>query len=157
MRLNHDEYYLRMLELVAARSTCARRAVGAIITNKRHQILSTGYNGVPSRFNHCTDRPCPGAGEPHGNTGGGGSQCLAVHAEVNALLQCSRLDLAHTMYVSCSPCFTCAKALCNTPLKRVVTWEVYPDAGADILRFADIALVVVPRPVILSIGVGSQQ
>lgn len=123
MRLKIDDYYTQLLSLVAARSTCGRRAVGAIIVTKRGQILSTGYNGVPSKLPHCTESPCPGRTDPAGNT----QRCLAVHAEINALLQCQRLDLAHILYCSCSPCFTCAKAICNTPIKRVVCCELYAD------------------------------
>src|SRR5258708_3001642 len=105
MRLSRDDYFLEMLHLVANRSTCARRAVGTIITDDRGHILATGYNGVPRGFTHCTDSPCLGVNDPKGDTG----RCMAIHAEINALLQCSRLDLAHALYVSASPCFACAK------------------------------------------------
>ena len=129
-RPSRDDYFLKMLALVAARSTCARRAVGAIIVDRGGHVLAMGYNGVPAGFPHCVDHPCPGAQDAKGDS----SRCLSIHAEVNALLQCSRLDLAHTIYVSCLPCFSCAKALVNTPLKRVVAVEAYADtAGFDVL------------------------
>lgn len=143
MRLSHDEYYLKMLDLVAARSTCARRAVGAIIVDSKHRVLSTGYNGVPSGFPHCTDKPCPGAQHEKGDT----RYCMAVHAEINAIIQCSQLFRAHKMYVSCSPCFECAKAIVNTGIKIVVCKETYFVAsgplGTDVFADAGVHLEVV--------------
>jgi dCMP deaminase len=138
VRLSHDQYFLQLLNLVALRSTCVRRAVGAIIVSYEHQVLSTGYNGVPRHLNHCDESPCAGADDPSGDT----RRCEAVHAEVNAVLQCHRLDLAHTMYVSCAPCFECAKMICNTPIQRVVSLTDYPGEGKLMLARARISAEV---------------
>ncbi len=139
MRLTHDEYYLKMLEIVAARSTCVRRAVGAILVDERYKVLSTGYNGVPSGFSHCIDVPCLGAQDIPGDS----SRCMAIHAEVNVIVQCARLDLARILYVSCTPCFTCAKMLCNTPVRRIVSAEEYSESeGLTVLRQAGIELSI---------------
>ena len=135
---SHDAYFTQLLALVASRSTCARRAVGAIIVSERQFVLATGYNGVPSGFLHCTDHPCPGALDPSGDT----TRCEAVHAEQNALLQCHRLDLAHTLYTNVMPCFTCAKLIANTPIRRVVCAELYSDTGLSILERAKIKTLV---------------
>lgn len=130
---------MQMLSLVASRATCARRQVGAIIVSQDHQILSTGYNGVPRGLAHCIDMFCPGARDEKGDT----SRCEAVHAEVNAVLQCRRLDLAHTIYVSCTPCFTCAKMLANTPIRHIIALEHYADPnGESVLRRAGIVVEV---------------
>ena len=129
-RLSRNDYYLAMLKLVAARSTCIRRAVGAIITDAYGHILSTGYNGVPQNFDHCHDNPCAGAKDLPGNT----AHCMAVHAEQNALLQCSNLSLASVMYVSCTPCFVCAKLIANTGISYIVCEADYADTrGRDVL------------------------
>ena len=129
-RLSKDEYFLEMLKLVAARSTCIRRAVGAIITDEDGHVLSTGYNGVPKGSDHCINNPCAGAADLPGNT----SNCLAVHSEQNALLQCSDLPRAHTIYISCIPCFVCAKMICNTGIKKVICVETYADTrGMELL------------------------
>lgn len=133
MRESREAYFVKMLGLVAARSTCARRAVGAIITDVQGHVLSMGYNGVPSGVAHCVagERTCDGFQDPKGDV----RRCLAVHAEQNALLQCSRLDLAHTVYVSCTPCFACAKMILNTPIARVVAVAPYvgDDLGQELL------------------------
>jgi dCMP deaminase len=137
-RPSRDEYYLKILDLVAARSTCARRAVGCIFTDAVGHVLSMGYNGVPVGWPHCTDRPCKGATDEPGQT----DRCMAIHAEDNALLQCHRLDLLHTAYVSTTPCFQCAKRLCNTPLRRLVYVEDYADTrGGELLRYRKVELV----------------
>ena len=139
-RPTHDQYFLQMLNLVASRATCGRRQVGAIIVSERNQILSTGYNGVPKGLNHCIDLPCPGATDKKGDT----SRCEAIHAEMNAIIQCHRLDLAHTIYVSCTPCFVCAKVIANTPIQRIVAWKRYADLnGERILLRANIQVDVI--------------
>ena len=124
-------YFVKMLDLVSARSTCRRRQVGAIITDGRGHVLSTGYNGVPSGEVHCTDEPCPGALDQAGDT----RRCMAVHAEQNALLQCAELFRANRFYVTCAPCFTCAKMILNTPIRLVVVTAPYADElGAALLK-----------------------
>lgn len=140
-RLGHDDYFLEILKLLSLRSTCRRRAVGAIIVDEYHHVLSTGYNGVPRGQFHCIDEktPCPGVDDPPGDT----RRCHAVHAEQNALLQCSRIDLARTLYVSCTPCFQCAKMIANTNITMVVCLEEYKDAdGLEVLRRAGISVSV---------------
>ena len=130
-RLSKDSYFIQLLDLVCARSTCLRRSVGAILVDAAGHILATGYNGPPAGFTYCThETPCPGINDLPGDS----RRCLAVHAEQNALLQCLRLDLAHTLYVSCCPCFTCAKMVLNTNLQRVVAVVPYAkDGGQDLL------------------------
>lgn len=139
MRQPKDDYFLDMLQLIASRATCPRRQVGAIITDVAGHILSTGYNGVPTGVQHCTDLPCPGARGVAGDT----ATCYAVHAEQNALLQCADLDRARYLYVSCTPCFTCAKMIANTKIRWVISRERYADqAGADLLTCCGVRLAL---------------
>lgn len=131
-----------MLKLVANRSTCIRRKVGAIITDKEGHVLSTGYNGVPKNFDHCIDVPCLGATDKSGDT----SQCMAVHAEQNALLQCSDLSRASVMYASCTPCFVCAKMIVNTNIGAIICIEEYADkSGLTVLLEAGCAVQIAGR------------
>lgn len=130
LRPSLDQTYMRMLPIYAARSTCARRQVAAIITDQAGRLLGAGFNGVPRGFNHCTETRCPGAEDQPGNN----TNCQAVHAEANAILQCQDLDLADIMYCSCTPCFECAKLICNTRIYKVIVAEPYADArGYDLL------------------------
>jgi len=138
-RVSKSEYFLQILDLVASRSTCKRRAVGAIITDEEGHILSTGYNGVPRGFDHCIDVPCSGAGDRPGDS----SNCMAVHAETNALLQCSDLERARILYSTCVPCFGCAKSIANTKIKTVIAKQTYADTrGMDVLLEAGIVVEV---------------
>ena len=154
MRPSIHEYMTSLLPRVAARSTCARRAVGCIITDAKGVILATGYNGVPSGFAHCMVRDidgatlhdpkpgisCDGAFDEPGDT----RRCFAVHAEQNALLQCRELPRAAVLYVSVSPCFTCAKMILNTSIKTIVVKGLYADqAGLDVLRAGGVLVVEV--------------
>jgi dCMP deaminase len=132
-----DEYFIQMLHLVGSRSTCGRRATAAIITDLRGHVLATGYNGVPRGFRHCRgDFPCEGLHDAPGDT----HRCLAVHAEINAIIQCSRLEDARIIYTSCAPCFDCAKVIANTRIETVICLEPYTPAGASVLNNAGIGL-----------------
>jgi dCMP deaminase len=123
-RQSLDQYFLDMLPVIATRATCRRRQVAAIITDVSGHILSTGFNGVPSGYPHCVDMPCPGAADEPGNT----SNCMAIHAEQNAIIQCTALERAHVIYCSTSPCFVCCKLIANTRIRRVVYETEYADA-----------------------------
>ena len=110
---------MTVAKVMSRRSTCARRMVGCVITSHNNQILSTGYNGVPTKWEHCTKVACPGAKFASGQ---GLNSCVAVHAEINALVQCGNIDKAHHIYVTTAPCVSCVKALINTGIKRKV-WQ----------------------------------
>lgn len=139
-----DEFFMGLLDQFASRSTCPRRQVACIITDVKGHILSGGYNGSPAGLPHCIDVQCPGANDRPGDS----SRCIAVHAEQNALLQCFRLDLAHSIYVHATPCFTCAKLICNTPIQRVIYREQYADQdGYALMKKKGIKLDQFPNPV----------
>lgn len=133
-----DEYYMNMLALVASRSTCSRRAVGAIVTDERGHLIATGYNGVPSKIPHCVDVPCAGATDAKGDT----SRCIAIHAETNSIVQAGdRLRDATRMYCTCSPCFSCCKLIATTNIRRIVFRSLYADReGLSLFRALGVQL-----------------
>ena len=138
-RLDFDTYCLSIAELVSKRSTCARRAVGCVLTDTKNHIVATGYNGVPKGFAHCINKPCDGATYPSGE---GLDFCMAVHAEINALLQL-RSDDNLTCYLTTTPCVQCAKAICNSNIKRIVAKEWYSQPQAQwLLKQANIKVIV---------------
>jgi len=137
-RISLDDYYAQMLGLVSSRSTCARRRVAAILVDAHGVLLSAGYNGVPRGMTHCTDAPCPGAGDATGNN----ERCMAIHAEQNCLLRAGdKLAQAHTLYVGTSPCLNCAKLIVSSGVRRVVQLSAYADQrGVELLISAGVTV-----------------
>ena len=136
-----DEYFMDIANVVASRSNCMRRHVAAVIVRDRH-ILSTGYNGTPHGVKNCFAGGCPRCA----NTSKSGShleECLCVHAEQNAICQAAQhghaIDGA-TVYVTISPCLTCAKLLINAGVREVVYSGEYAflDTVKDIFRQAGV-------------------
>ena len=140
VRPSWDEYFLEMAKLVAKRSTCLRRSVGAVLV-KDKRILSTGYNGAPRGLKHCIDIGCMRqklkipSGERH-------ELCRALHAEQNALIQASLYGISvkgSSLYATNQPCVICAKMLINAGIKEIVIADGYPDKMAmDFLKQAKI-------------------
>jgi dCMP deaminase len=56
-RPSWDEYFSQLARMVASRSTCIRRKVGALLV-KEERIVATGYNGAPQGIAHCLDVGC---------------------------------------------------------------------------------------------------
>jgi len=121
-----DDYFMKIAEVVASRSTCLRRKAGAVLV-KDKRILSTGYNGVPKGLPHCEDTGCPRKNYPSGTHH---ELCRAVHSEQNAIVQAAIHGVSiegATLYCTHQPCTLCAKMLINAGIKRVVYKEEYPD------------------------------
>ena len=140
-RPSWDEYFMEITELVAKRSTCLRRKVGAVVV-KDKRILTTGYNGPPTGLKHCDELGgClrDKLGIPSGERM---ELSRAVHAEQNAIIQAAKYGISidgATIYVTNHPCFICAKMLINAGIKRIVYKEGYPDEFAkEILNDAGI-------------------
>lgn len=127
-RPSWDEYFMQMAQVVASRSTCLRRQVGAVIV-KDKQILSTGYNGSPTGLSHCAEKGC--LREKLGIPSGERTEiCRAVHAEQNALVQAAKHGVAiegADIYTTVQPCVLCTKLLINAGIKRVFYQIPYPD------------------------------
>jgi len=139
-RISVDEYFMEIAKVVAKRSTCLRRQIGAVIV-KNKIIVSTGYNGAPRGLPHCLDIGCIrdelgiASGERH-------EVCRGVHAEQNALIQAGRSAEGATLYVNAYPCKICAKLIINAGIKRVVVSGEYSDTeGLDLLRDAGVEVV----------------
>ena len=139
-RASWDEYFMSIAQVVATRSTCPRKFVGAVLVRNR-TILSTGYNGSIRGMPHCSD-------EGHMMEDG---HCVAtIHAEANAIIQAARngvnIDGA-TTYVTASPCWNCFKQLANAGIVRIVFGEFYRDERIfEIAQQISIELVHVPLP-----------
>jgi dCMP deaminase len=143
MRKTWDEYFMSIADLVAERSTCMRRQVGAVIV-KDKRVVATGYNGAPSRISHCIDVGCLRKqlnippGERH-------EICRGTHAEQNAIIQAATFGADITgsvIYTTHQPCFICTKMLINAHLSKIFYRKEYPDELAiKMLKEAKIPFV----------------
>ena len=119
---------MELTGVVAKRSTCRRRQVGALIVHKK-RILATGYNGAPSGLPHCIDVGCL-RDELSVPSGERQELCRGLHAEQNAIIQAGLHGVSlkeGTLYVTLAPCVTCAKMIINAGIRRVIYDECYPD------------------------------
>jgi len=132
MRPPWDKYFMDIATLVASRSTCLRRNVGACVVKDR-RILTTGYNGAPTGIAHCEDVGClreklkVPSGERH-------ELCRGLHAEQNVIIQAAKTGISlegAIMYVTNHPCFICAKMIINSGIKKVIYKDGYPDKEAE--------------------------
>ena len=129
-QLLKDRVFLAMALELSRLSTCARRDVGAIMVDRRHHIIASGYNGPAPDMPHCKDTPCPGASLPSGT---GLEACEAIHAEQNALIQCKFPERIDTVYLTDSPCVACVKMLSVTSARRIVFARLYPHVESEVL------------------------
>lgn len=142
-RPDWDQYFMEIAEVVAKRSTCLRRQIGAVIVKDR-RILSTGYNGSPSGLPHCLELGCL-RDEQGIESGTRHEICRALHSEQNAIVQAALYGVAttgSTLYCTHQPCSLCAKMLINAGIGRVVFEGDYPDKfSLEMLEQAKIEIV----------------
>jgi dCMP deaminase len=140
IRPSWEEYFMGITELVAQRSTCLRRHVGAILVRDK-RIITTGYNGAPARINHCLDVGClrEQMGIPSGERH---ELCRGLHAEQNAIIQAAIHGVTiqgATLYCTNMPCSICTKMLINSGIVDIYYKEGYSDSlASDMLAEAGI-------------------
>ena len=141
LRPSWDEYFMSIAEMAGTRATCDRGRSGCVIVRDR-RILCTGYVGSPVGLSHCDDI----GHEMHTITNEDGTtsrHCVRTsHAEMNAIANAAKLGVSldgATMYCHMTPCYTCAKIIINTGIKRIVakidyhasqrSKEIFDEAG----------------------------
>ncbi|MFW5901798.1 MAG: deoxycytidylate deaminase [Thermodesulfobacteriota bacterium] len=142
-RPSWDQYFMEIAALVAKRSTCLRRAVGAILV-KDKRILATGYNGAPSGVRHCIEVGClretlqVASGERH-------ELCRGIHAEQNAIIQAAYHGVpiqGASLYCTNLPCSICTKMLINAGIRTIYYRSGYADElSRDLLEEAGIEVI----------------
>ncbi len=119
------DVYRELAKLMARRSTCSRLSVGAVITSHDHRyVYGVGYNGNASGLPNSCDSSTPG-------------NCGCLHAEANAIINCRvERTAAKRLYLTDSPCLTCAKMIINLGGVTEVNYlrEYRITAGLDALR-----------------------
>ncbi|MHB8134478.1 MAG: deoxycytidylate deaminase [Anaerolineaceae bacterium] len=137
MRPPWDDYFMKIADDVALRSTCDRASVGAVLVKEKH-IVSTGYNGSPAGLEHCDDV---------GHLMVEGHCVRTVHAEVNAIIQAAVFGLATrdaVCYVTHFPCLNCTKMLINARISKLIyknSYRIDPIA-LEFLKTAGVEVIV---------------
>lgn len=150
-----DWVLMKSAQTWAARSTCTRAQVGAVIS-REGRILSSGYNGSPAGMDHCNhDCICmpvtePGLGLPprwvEDRLCEAHDPCsIAVHAEVNAIIHAAKYGVGvqgAELHTTRMPCLQCAGAIINSGIKKVVWFEPHrDDTGLRLLDHAEVEVV----------------
>ncbi len=122
MDINRAGIWMRVAKEIATMSTCPRREVGAVILNDLGHVLATGFNGVPSGMTSCFINNCGASQDPPRDSL---DKCMAVHAEMNALMQLRSPREASVIITTSSPCKHCVKMLLNTSIDLIIYEELY--------------------------------
>jgi dCMP deaminase len=120
------ETFMHMAINLGSLSTCSRRDVGCIFIDGNYKIVGSGYNGVAHGATHCKAVKCAGANSLSTTNLG---ECGAIHAEQNALMQCSDVSKIRVAIVTTFPCMHCVKMLLNTGCSMIVYKEDYDEAA----------------------------
>ena len=138
-RITWDQFFMAQSHLLALRSTCTRLAVGATIVREK-RIIAGGYNGSISGDEHCTERGCYVVD----------NHCIrTIHAETNALLQCSKYGTPSNgadIYVTHFPCLQCTKTIIQAGIKNVYYAKDYKNNpyALELFEKAGVHVVHVP-------------
>lgn len=143
MRPTWDQYFMEIANIIATRSTCLRRSVGAVLV-KNKRIIATGYNGTLTKLPHCDTTGC--LRDQHKIPSGQRHElCRGMHAEANALLFASTygIDMHDAiLYSTNQPCVSCAKMIIQAGIKKVLFEGAYPDVLAvQLFKQAKVKLV----------------
>jgi dCMP deaminase len=135
--INEDLYYLGLAKYVSQRGTCPAKKVGAVLVDKgRGVVLSVGANGAPEGTALCGEE-CATR-----EVGENSKTCRAIHAEVMAIINAARLSVSvegASVYVTISPCQSCARILVQSGIKEVVASAHSPYTKAlDLLSEAGV-------------------
>lgn len=126
VRPGWDAYFLSIAQVVASRSNCVKRHVGAVIARDR-RIVSTGYNGTPRGVRNCNEGGCPRC-NGFAESGTRLDECLCSHGEENAIIQAAYHGVSvrdGSLYTTFFPCLFCTKLIINAGLSEVVYNAAY--------------------------------
>jgi dCMP deaminase len=124
LRATKYGYFMGIAKAVSRRSACLNRQVGCVLVDQYDHVLATGYNGPPKGVEHCTTckRNVPGRDL---------YKCEAVHAEMNALMQCKDVNAIKHLFITINPCEICLRMLANTSIVNIFCDTVYTDVSAQ--------------------------
>ena len=123
MTVDWVNYFAEIARAAARKAHCPNRKVGAVIV-KDKQIISTGFNGVPSGFPHCSI-----CYDGERSSGSGLDNLPCLHAEENAIIQAAKRVseslVGATMICTNFPCNSCLRMIIQSGIERVYYLEDY--------------------------------
>lgn len=135
-----DEMWMNIAETVAQRSKDDSRQVGAVLVSPDNRHSAVGYNGLPAKLEDTAQR----WGKPQ-------KYDLVLHAEENAMDNCTVRPEGWTLYVTLYPCNKCARNIIQKGISKVVykedprgdeVWhkpdlveEWFKEAGVQFIKF----------------------
>jgi dCMP deaminase len=145
---NWNKYFMDIAIVVRTRSDCLTRSVGAVLVNKNHRIIATGYNGAPKGIKNCNEGGCERCLLKSKGKIASGEQldkCICVHAEENAVIQAANEGISTNQtvcYCTNLPCVHCTKILIQGGIIKVYYKEDYDSIlSIALLKEAKIKLV----------------
>jgi len=119
-----DERFMLLAHHIGSWSKDRGRRFGAIIIGPDREVRAMGYNGLPRGVDDEVE-------ERHSRENGE-KYIWVAHAEANAIFNAARVGVPLkecVLYVPLFPCADCAKAIIQSGISEVVTYE--PDITSD--------------------------
>ncbi len=162
-----DEWYHEVCTVVAKKSQCLSRKIGAVLVRDK-AIVSQGYNGPPRGVRTCDERwhldpgmmkkakfnkftapqfnehykkhlegKCPRLSMGY-KSGEGLEWCVAIHGEVNVLINAARFGIKTKgckLYMNCGiPCKNCLGSIINAGIEEIIVTKLtYYDISSEYL------------------------
>lgn len=140
MRPSWDELFMMQAILMATRSSCLVRHVGAALVRDK-RVIASAYNGAPPQIETCLQTGvCFYQNLAHKDSEKGLGYyavlkeqrkefCNIIHAERNAYAQCSRFGIRAegcSLYITNFPCPGCTRdVIIPNGTAEVVVWKGY--------------------------------
>jgi dCMP deaminase len=121
-RMSWEDYFIGMARWVAFRADCTRRRIGCVLVDADNRVIATGYNGAPAGDPGCLSGACPRGQLSYDEVPKDSDydNCIAIHAEANALLYARASVKGATAYITDKPCPSCHKLLRGAGIERIV-------------------------------------
>jgi dCMP deaminase len=143
----YENLYMDLAARVAEMSYARRLHVGAVIV-KKSNIISFGWNGMPTGWdNNCEYEVTEfqteyGVGSKLVKTGELKTKPEVLHAEQNAIAKLAKSTESGdgaTMFITHAPCMDCAKLIYQSGITSVFYRNSYRDqSGLDFLKTAKV-------------------
>lgn len=128
-RIDWEHYFMCTALMISSRSSCNRLHVGCVLV-KDTRIISVGYNGfLPNK--------------PHKSIVVNNHEVATVHAEQNAITDCSKRGIScngATAYITHYPCLLCFKILIASGISKIIYLHDYKN-DPIVSEMADIPIV----------------